>query len=141
MRRLRMLVGAGSAAFVLSTCGDAGPEQPGAPAGQAGPGWITVTLTTNETDAGGVLMTIRGGPVDSVRSSYPHVFDKAVGPLQKVAVVGDIVAGTIAELAGYDKVRREVRYGLENSRIDFLLETADRHRPAHVGAEFKSPFG
>ena len=94
MRHLRMLVAAGSAILVLSTCGDTGPG----PIDQKESGWVTVTLATDETDVGGVLMTIRGGQVDSVRSSYPHVFNKDVGPLQKVAVVGDIVAGPIAEL-------------------------------------------
>ena len=35
------------------------------------------------------------------------------------------VAGEIAELAGYDGYRREVKYG-EKSRIDILAESADR---------------
>jgi sugar fermentation stimulation protein A len=33
-----------------------------------------------------------------------------------------IRAGVVAELAGYDALRREVKYGLEGSRIDLLLE-------------------
>jgi sugar fermentation stimulation protein A len=36
-----------------------------------------------------------------------------------------ILAGTIPELQGYDRLRREVPYGSERSRIDLLLERAD----------------
>ncbi len=35
-----------------------------------------------------------------------------------------IAGGVVAELAGYDSLRREVRYGDENSRIDLLLQGA-----------------
>jgi len=37
-----------------------------------------------------------------------------------------IVEGVIGELSGYDTVRREVRYGEEASRVDFVLESPDR---------------
>lgn len=51
------------------------------------------------------------------------------------AIVSDAIkSGAIAELSGYDTLRREVRYG-QNSRIDILLES-DGRAPCYV--EIKS---
>jgi len=41
-----------------------------------------------------------------------------------------IVAGVIGELSGYERLRREVRYGAERSRIDLLLEDGPADAPS-----------
>lgn len=93
MRRLRAVV---LALLVASTftCGDSTTTMPAL----TGPGWIPINLATSATDAGGILVTIRGGAVDSVRSAVHDVFSKRVGPLMKVAVVGNLASGVIAEI-------------------------------------------
>ncbi|MBK8180309.1 MAG: DNA/RNA nuclease SfsA [Planctomycetes bacterium] len=47
--------------------------------------------------------------------------------LPNAVVPAEIARGRLPELAGYDNVRREVKYGA-NSRIDVLLERADGAR-------------
>jgi hypothetical protein len=93
MRRLRVVV---LALLITSifTCGDSTTPMPAL----TGPGWLPLQLATSATDAGGVLVTIRGGGVDSVRSAVHEVFSRRVGPLMKVAVVGNLASGIIAEI-------------------------------------------
>ena len=54
-----------------------------------------------------------------------------INPMRPNTLVAEaIAAGLIAQLAGYDRVRREVKYG-EKSRIDLLLE-GDGRPPCYV---------
>lgn len=79
---------------------------------------------------------------DNAKRKYPHTWEVATVPGDHLAGVNTgranalveraIAQGVIAELQGYAQLRREVRYGREGSRIDFLLQGADSagaHRP------------
>lgn len=73
---------------------------------------------------------------DNAKRKYPHTWEVATVPGGHLAGVNTgranalveraIEQGVIAPLQGYTRLRREVRYGQERSRIDFLLES-DNH--------------
>ncbi|MBM7071491.1 DNA/RNA nuclease SfsA [Shewanella sp. 202IG2-18] len=54
-----------------------------------------------------------------------HLIGVNTGKANHLAVEA-IEAGVIKELANYSKMRKEVKYGSENSRIDILLSAADK---------------
>lgn len=72
----------------------------------------------------------------SLTRKYPHSWELTetqqgdwicVNTLRANGLVREALnAGQIAELSGYDTLLPEVKYGAENSRIDFLLQASDR---------------
>ena len=84
---------------------------------------------------------------DNPKRKYAHTLEVVTTPGGHLAGVNTgrantlvqlaIAAGTIDELHGYTSVRREVVYGEEKSRIDFLLEGA-AHDPRPCYVEVKS---
>lgn len=72
---------------------------------------------------------------DSPKRKYPHTWELVeldggvlvgINTGRANALVREAIrSGLIGELGGYDEIRAEVRYGNENSRIDFLLTGND----------------
>jgi hypothetical protein len=87
MKPLRVL-GLAALVVVVGTC--EGPR----------PGWLQVQLVSPNANDGGVLFTVGGGPVDSVRSSFPDFYAQRLGEGDswRVLVAGTPVANVIAEI-------------------------------------------
>ena len=99
------------------------------------------TLTIHCPNTGSMLNCMaEGGRVWFSRSSdpkrkLPGTWELSETPQGRLACVNTaranalvedaLRAGVIAELAGFGGLRREVRYGLENSRADFRLDYAE----------------
>jgi len=73
---------------------------------------------------------------DNNKRRYPHSWELTetvggqwigVNTLRANQLVGEALrAGVICELSGYEQLTAEVRYGVENSRIDWLLAAKNR---------------
>jgi hypothetical protein len=72
-------------AAVASCDGDELP--PGPPPGPAGPGFLQVVLDTPNNNTGGLLVTISGGPIDSVQSTQFTVRTAEIAPNQHQIIV------------------------------------------------------
>jgi hypothetical protein len=91
-------VGLAMLAAVLATCD--GPH----------PGWLEVRLVSPNTDDGGVLFTVSGGPIDSIRSPFPDFYSQGAGDSWRVLVAGSPLANVIAEIWVPD-IRVAASYG------------------------------
>ena len=78
------------AAVLLVGCGDSGPSEPG-PSKDPVPGWLKVRYSAQDGDNGGVLFTVRGPRISSVRSSYTQLFTSVVDSITvRILVAGDL---------------------------------------------------
>ncbi len=63
------------------------------------PGWVNVRLTTPNLDDGGILFTVTGAQIDSVRSTFPNTFLRRESASSvRVVIVGNLAAGTVAQI-------------------------------------------
>lgn len=92
LRNALLAAGAVALALGLLTCGD-DPVQP------ATPGWLNLRLSTPNADDGGILFTVGGAQVDSVRSTFPNIFlRRESGSTVRVVIVGSLGAGVIGQI-------------------------------------------
>lgn len=85
---------------------------------------------------------------DNPKRKYPNTWELVQalnGPtigintsLSNHLVKEALVAGTISELSGYSSIRSEVKYGEQNSRIDFLVEYSNRSPTTSCYVEVKN---
>ena len=82
-----------AATVFLLSCGDSnssGPEPPPDPI----PGWLKVRFDSPNSDDGGIMFTLSGGQVDSVRSAYPDLFVSTGNASPKhIIVAGSLISG------------------------------------------------
>jgi hypothetical protein len=82
------------AAILLLSCGDPSPSEPPPP--DPIPGWLRIRFDTQNTDDGGIMFSVTGGQVDSIRSAYSDVFTSSGNPAsRRVIVAGDLTSGGI----------------------------------------------
>ncbi len=116
----------------LASCG--GEEMPpGPPPPPSGPGFLRVLLQTPRSNDGALLLTLSGGPLDSLRVSQFTLLTAPVGVNdQQVIIAGDVRAGVVlrfwvperANVANYRAVLDQVatrRDYIQQSLTDYSL--------------------
>ncbi len=81
----------------LYACGDGsvtGPEPIPLPAR----GWLNVQLTTPNSDDGGIMFTVAGGPIDSVRFIHEGFSTAVSDSIWRFLATGKLSNGAIAQL-------------------------------------------
>ena len=83
----------------VHACADSsvtGPEPIPSPAQV--PGWLNVQLTTPNADDGGIMFTVAGGPIDSVRFVNQGFATAVTDSIWRFLATGELSTGPIAQL-------------------------------------------
>ncbi len=114
-----------SAVVMLASCGEELP--PGPPPPPSGPGFLQVLLQTPRTNDGALLITLSGGPLDSLRVSQTTLLTAPPGVNdQQLIIAGDVRAGVVlrfwvperTNVANYRAVLNQVA-----TRADFIQQS------------------
>ncbi len=114
-----------SAVVMLASCGEELP--PGPPPPPSGPGFLRVLLQTPRSNDGALLITLSGGPLDSLRVSQTTLLTAPPGVNdQQLIIAGDVRAGVVlrfwvperTNVADYRAVLNQVA-----TRADFLQQS------------------
>ena len=110
----------------LASCG--GEEwPPGPPPPPSGPGFLQVLLETPRSNDGALLITLSGGPLDSLRVSQTTLLTAPPGVNdQQLIIAGDVRAGVVlrfwvperTNVADYRAVLNQVA-----TRADFIQQS------------------
>ena len=102
--RLRTVIRAATMAVMLAAC-----EAPIEPVFIIPDGWLVVSLVSPHEDDGGILFTIEGAPVDSVRlpTGYGAAARQISANTWRVLVTGDLAEGAVGRFFVRDKRRIE----------------------------------
>ena len=83
------------AAILLPGCGDSGGSGP-EPKPVPVPGWIKVRIDSPNADDGGIMFTVSGGPIESVRSSFLDLYvSQGSTTLKQIIVAGNLTDGAV----------------------------------------------
>ncbi len=114
-----------SAVVMLASCGEELP--PGPPPPPSGPGFLRVLLQTPRSNDGALLITLSGGPLDSLRVSQTTLLTAPPGVNdQQLIIAGDVRAGVVllfwvperTNVADYRAVLNQVA-----TRADFIQQS------------------
>ncbi len=87
---------------------------------------LNVNLSTPNTDDGAVLLTISGGPVDSVESVGHTLYSARQGPeTLRLIITGDLGSGTVARIHVPDS-RQVSRYSARITQVAARVTYAQR---------------